>query len=645
MCGFAGFIHANAETPLSETEAVLQNMGRQIQHRGPDDSGVWADIDAGIGLAHRRLSILDLTSAGHQPMVSRSGRYVIAFNGEIYNHLDLRKILESKISSDSTPSNHYHETNIWRGSSDTETLLAGFDVWGISETIDRSVGMFALAIWDRNARTLSLARDRLGEKPLYYGWQRNAFLFGSELKALKVHPEFCADVDRSALTLLLRHNCIPAPYSIYNGIKKLPPGTVLTVSLRQRNNQPIRYWDVRKIAARGYLDPFTGSPSEAIDTLDVTLREAISQQMLSDVALGAFLSGGVDSSTVVALMQAQSSRPVRTFTIGFHESGYNEAEHAKAVSRYLGTEHTELYVSPQQALDIIPRLPLLYDEPFSDSSQIPTFLLSEMTRQTVTVCLSGDAGDELFGGYGRYTKALQLRKRIPQALKPVRSLLSKLASIMAGMDAVRDDNWWQLSDLLASRNMTEFYRPRVSHWKRPERVVINGIIPPTVFDEMSTEVESYNDFVAVMMVLDTMTYLPDDILVKLDRAAMGVSLETRIPYLDHRVVEFAWTLPMSMKIRGDQTKWILRQLLYRYVPKELVERPKKGFSIPIDVWLRGPLREWAESLLSEPRLRNEGYFDPKPIRRKWAEHLSGQHNWQYHLWDILMFQSWLEHVR
>jgi asparagine synthase (glutamine-hydrolysing) len=395
----------------------------------------------------------------------------------------------------------------------------------------------------------------------------------------------------------------------------------------------------------GSRNPFTGTSQEAIDILEAMLRDVVSKQMISDVELGAFLSGGIDSSIIVSFMQSQSTSPVKTFTIGFHEHDYNEAEYAKAVAEHLGTDHTELYVSPQKALEVIPRLPLIFDEPFSDSSQIPTYLISEMTRRHVTVSLSGDAGDELFGGYGRYSKALQLRNRIPQGNGSIKLLLSKLSAMMAEMDRKHDDNWWQLSDLLAAKNSIEFYRPRVSHWKRPESVVIEGKASPTTFDDSAIQSNPIDCFISTMMFMDVMTYLPDDILVKLDRSSMANSLETRVPFLDHRVVEFAFKLPMSMKIRGEKTKWVLRELLHRYVPDELVERPKKGFSIPIDSWLRGPLRDWAESLLSETRLHDGGYLNPRPIRRKWSEHLSGRCNWQYHLWDVLMFQSWLEHAR
>lgn len=645
MCGLTGFWKAGGFS-ASEAKATAEAMAQRIAHRGPDDSGVWVDAEVGMALAFRRLSILDLSPAGHQPMVSASGRYVIVFNGEIYNYLRLRSELERKGSI------------AWRGHSDTETLLAGFEAWGVEATLKKTVGMFAVALWDRAERTLYLARDRMGEKPLYYGWQNDVFLFGSELKALRMHPAFRGEIDRDALTLLLRHNCIPAPYSVYKGIRKLLPGTYLKLPPGQRDGGPVPYWSLREVVEQGQARPFNGSESEATIALETHLLEAIGLQMIADVPLGAFLSGGIDSSTIVALMQAQSSQPVKTFTIGSHQQGYNEAEHAKAVARHLGTEHTELYVTPNDAMNVIPRLPTLYDEPFSDSSQIPTFLVSQMAKQHVTVSLSGDAGDELFGGYNRYSWASPISRmgRIPPALRklaaaglsafsprawdqlyrPVSELLpSRLRMALPG------DKAHKLADLLAGGGSPEqIYRGLVSHWKDPANVVIGTTEPSTALTA-SANWPIIHQFEQRMMYLDAMSYLPDDILVKVDRAAMGVGLETRVPFLDQRVVQFAWQLPMSMKIRQGQGKWILRQVLYKYVPKELMERPKMGFGVPIDSWLRGPLRDWAEGLLDESRLRQEGFFDPLPIRKMWADHLSSHRNLQYPLWDVLMFQAWL----
>jgi len=648
MCGLSGFICGSNAPSAIEWPALLQRMGDAIRHRGPDDGGVWYDTDAGIGLSHRRLSIIDISAAGHQPMHAMSGRYVIAFNGEIYNHVAIRRELENT---------NYDQ--IWRGHSDTETLLAGFDAWGIEATIIKSIGMFAIAVWDRHNRTLTLIRDRLGEKPLYYGWQGDTFLFGSELKALKVHPVFRASIDRNALPLMLRGNSIDAPYSIYQGIQKLLPGSLLTVSLLNRTPPLQYYWDARQVVKDGILHPFSGSPNDAVDTLDTLLKEVIVQQMTADVPLGAFLSGGIDSSTIVALMQAQSNRPVRTFTIGFHETAFNEAVHAKAVAQHLGTDHTELYVTAQQALDVITLLPSLYCEPFSDSSQIPTFLVSQMARQHVKVSLSGDGGDELFGGYDRYFLASKINNKLapfpvglrkifaalitgvsPQIwnniLSPIRPLLSqKLASANLG------DKFHKGAEIMSASTPMALYNLLLDHCSQPSNLVIGATEPLTLSSNPDLQPKTDN-FIHQMMVQDMLCYLPNDILTKVDRAAMGVGLETRVPLLDHRVVEFAWQLPMAYKIYNGIGKWPLRQVLYKYVPQQLMERPKMGFSVPIDIWLRGPLREWAEELLSESRLRQQGFFYPSPIRQKWAEHLSGKRNWQYHLWDLLMFQAWLE---
>lgn len=647
MCGVAGFIgfkHLKGEAAF----VTARHMGKSIHHRGPDDSGVWHDDSAQVAMVHRRLSILDLSPAGHQPMLSTSSRFVIVFNGELYNHIEIRE----QLAAFSQPSFQ------WRGHSDTETLLAGVEAWGLEETLRRSVGMFALALWDRKERELTLARDRMGEKPLYYGWQRGVFLFGSELKALKAHPAFEGEIDRGAITLQMRHNYIPAPYTIYRGIRKLQPGNCIKIAASDKSEKssPWSYWSFPQVIEQSQSNPFTGTDAEAVHTLDGLMRSAVAQQMVADVPLGAFLSGGIDSSAIVALMQSQSAQPVKTFTIGFNEKGYNEAVHAKAVAKHLCTEHTELYVTPQQALDVIPRLPTLYDEPFSDSSQLPTFLVSQMTRQHVTVSLSGDAGDELFGGYNRYSMTSSLWKKFRRVPLPVRHLASK------GFKTLSPDRWSQLAKwipgtnnfvnfgekihkgagVLTSKTSDQLYLNFLTHWEDPASIVINGIEPPTQITKPQLRLDS---IVEQMMALDSVSYLPDDILCKVDRAAMGVSLETRVPLLDHRIVEFSWRLPLSMKIRDGQGKWILRQVLHKYIPKELVERPKMGFGVPIDTWLRGPLRDWVEDLLDESRLRQEGYFYQEPIRQKWMEHLSGKHNWQYHLWDVLMFQAWLEEQR
>jgi asparagine synthase (glutamine-hydrolysing) len=621
-------------------------MTDTLIHRGPDDSGSWIDPEAGIALGHRRLAIVDLSPEGHQPMVSADGRYVVAFNGEIYNFLELRSQLKAF-------GHHF------RGHSDTEVMLASFSQWGLDEAIERFNGMFAFALWDRQERVLHLGRDRLGEKPLYYGWMGNTFLFGSELKALKAHPDFQAEINRNALALFLRFGYIPAPYSIYQGIYKLPPGTILTWRGGANRPEPVSYWSAKKVAELGAAEPFIGSEQEALFQLEALLKDAVGLRMVADVPLGAFLSGGIDSSTVVALMQAQSSQPVKTFTIGFYEDGYNEAQHAKAVAQHLGTDHTELYVTPQETLAVIPKLPILYDEPFADPSQIPTFLVSQLARQHVTVSLSGDGGDELFAGYDRYFSGNRIWQKIGWMPRPLRQTAARIltslspqtwdwglthfAALLPAMlkQPTPGTKLHLLADFLAAPNSEAIYMHLVSHWKNPEALVVDSSEPPTALSDRQRWAQLPR-FTQRMMYLDTVTYLPDDILVKVDRASMGVNLEARVPFLDHRVVELAWRLPLSMKISGTQGKWLLRQVLYKYVPKNLIERPKMGFGVPIDSWLRGPLRDWAEALLDERRLQQEGFLNPQLIRQKWEEHLSGEWDWQYYLWDVLMFQAWLD---
>lgn len=644
MCGFTGFFDSARATATDALAATVARMADTLRHRGPDDGGTWCDADAGIALGHRRLSIIDLSPLGHQPMVSASGRYIIAFNGEIYNFPELRADLEAAGVK-------------FRGHSDTEVLLAAFERWAVRETLSRAAGMFSFALYDRQEQTLTLARDRIGEKPLYYGWSGNVFMFGSELKALRAHPAWSGTVNRDALTLLLRHNYIPAPYTVYREFHKLTPGTCLTLPLRGERGvlpEPVAYWSARDMAQRGLDHPYAGSESDAAAELEQLLRTTIRGQMISDVPLGAFLSGGLDSSLIVALMQAQSERPVRTFCIGFREKEYNEAVHAKAVAHHLGTDHTELYTTPQEALDLIPRLPQLYDEPFSDSSQIPTTLVAQLTRRHVTVALSGDAGDELFAGYNRYRLGERLWSRIsklPPALRramaplcrtgaPAASTLRNLLPLHWSRHA-GGDKLEKLADALGAPDAMHLCRLIMSHWDEPASVVIGGSEPLTAVTNPANVLRGAS-FVAQSQFWDLLAYLPDDILVKVDRAAMSCSLETRIPLLDHRLVEFAWSLPMAMKLRGGTSKWLLRQVLYKHVPRELVERPKMGFGVPLDHWLRGPLRDWCESLISEERLRRDGYFSPAPIREKWRQHLTGRYNWQYFIWDVLMFQAWLD---
>lgn len=624
MCGFSGFF---AAAPLGVgANDILAAMGNAIYSRGPDDAGTWSDASLGIGLSHRRLAIVDLSAAGHQPMHSSNGRYVMAFNGEIYNHLSLRSLLTTE----------HGET--WRGHSDTETLLACFERWGVEKTLQATVGMFAIALWDTQERQLILARDRLGEKPLYWGWHNHVLLFGSELKALKVHPAFSANIDRDALALYLRHNYVPAPYSIYQGIEKLPPGHYVAIALGQKRASVdlIPFWSFNAAVKAGLDNPLQSDSKAVVDTLETQLDRSIGMQMLADVPLGAFLSGGVDSSLIVALMQNQSSRPVKTFTIGFNEDGFNEAEHALAVSRYLHTEHSEIYVQAKDALSIIPDLPRIYCEPFADSSQIPTFLVSQMAREHVTVTLSGDAGDELFGGYNPYQFAPRIWSKvskIPGGMRQVAASSLKKLPLKARAE--------KLVDILGCRNREDFYRQLVSHWRMPSSAVIGGNERPTLLNTPK-KWPAGTRFEEWMMAMDAQTYMVDDILVKVDRAAMANSLETRVPLLDHRVVELAWRIPLDMKIRGGVGKWALKEVLYRHVPRELIERPKKGFSIPIAAWLRGPLREWSEMLLNEKRLQQEGFFHPSVIRRAWEQHLNGRADHSSKLWGVLMFQAWLE---
>lgn len=646
MCGWAGCWVRGGQEP-GHLAAHVRQMADTLSHRGPDDSDVWVNAPVGLGLGFRRLAIVDLSPAGRQPMRSASGRYVLAFNGEVYNFLRLRQQLE--------PRGHR-----FRGGSDTEVMLAAIEEWGLEAAVGRFLGMFAFALWDGQEQRLSLVRDRLGIKPLYYGWAGPTFLFGSELKALRAHPDFRAEVDRGALTLFFRHNYVPPPYCIYAPFRQLPPACILTVGPSGPDRStPVPYWSLQEVAERGVANPFTGPPAEAVLRLDELLREAVKLRMIADVPLGAFLSGGVDSSTVVALMQAQTAQQVKTFSIGFHEDQYNEAVHARTVAQHLGTEHTELYVTPEQARAVIPRLPEIYDEPFSDPAQIPTFLVSQLARASVTVGLSGDGGDELFAGYDRYFRANALWRKLRWLPACMRSGIGKM---LGSVRAPVYDRWlgWLsglaarfggqgsmgaaihgLAGLLKAPTSQSLYHRLMSHWKDPASLVIGGHEPATVLTDPARW-PKVGDFTRYMRYFDTVGYLPGDILTKVDRASMAVSLEVRVPLLDHRVVEFAWQLPPSMMVQNGQRKWLLRQVLYQYVPPKLIDRPKMGFGVPLDSWLRGPLRGWAEALLEERRLRAEGFLDPAPLRACWAEHLAGLRNWSYYLWDVLMFQAWRE---
>ncbi len=648
MCGITGLIDFKQHLGDDRLRETVRSMSATLEHRGPDDLNVWTDTAAGVALGHTRLAVVDLSTLGAQPMTSHGGRYVITFNGEIYNFRKLRKQLE-------------HEGAEFRGHSDTEVLLVAIEQWTLERALENANGMFAFALWDRETRQLILARDRFGEKPLYYGWTNGFFVFASELKALRQVPQWNPSLNRDALALYFRHNYIPAPYSIYQGISKLLPGTTVTVSADANapHASPVSYWQARDHVATPGPSNTEQSSTALVSALEGLLKEVLADQMLADVPLGAFLSGGIDSSTIVALMQSIATQPVKTFTIGFHEAGYNEADAAKQVARHLGTDHTELYVSPEQARAVIPRLPALYDEPFADSSQIPTFLISQLARQDVTVALSGDGGDEMFGGYSRYFLGAALWRYLRMLPRGLRQ------AVAGGMTHISPASWdgisnWvyrilpkhlryaspgdrmhKLADVLSVATADQVYLQLVSHWKQPAELVLGSTEPASRINHSELP-GSLTDLKEQMMFYDAVTYLPDDILTKVDRAAMGVSLETRIPFLDQRIFEFAWSLPLQFKIRGNQGKWLLRQLLNRYVPAELVDRPKMGFGIPIDSWLRGPLREWSEALLAEDRLRDDGYLNPEPIREKWREHLNGVRNWQYYLWDVLMFQAWMD---
>ncbi len=660
LCGLAGFwsVGVNKQS-ADELNKTIVGMASVLASRGPDDSGSWTDPPCGVAFGHSRLAVLDLSPAGHQPMHSHSGRFTTSFNGEIYNHLAIRVELD--------------ETGFrpeWRGHSDTETLLAAIEYWGVEDTLKRCVGMFAFALWDSESHSLTLARDRFGEKPLYYGWlgnvEQSTFIFASEIKAIRAYPGFNAPVSRAALSQYLRFTYVPAPLSIYERIFKLEPGCMLTiegappqyapsspiaVGQRYETLKMQRWWSLEDVVVSGQIKQY-GSEAIAIDELEMTLSKAVEGQSLADVPLGAFLSGGVDSSTIVALMQSQSSQRVKSFTIGFDEAGFDESTHARSVADHLATDHHEMRVTSRMVQDVIPSLPWVYDEPFADSSQIPTHLVCKAARQNVTVALSGDGGDELFGGYNRYFWGPRIwnrlswlpfsaRRLLGHAIEGVRIEAWDIANGITGVPNLGDKAHKLGARLNSVKGMNDLYWSLVSEWDPASLVRGISSVSPSPWESNNAFSESLNP-VERMMFRDTVTYLPDDILCKVDRAAMACSLETRVPFLDHRVVELAWRLPLNMKIRGNTGKWALRQVLYKYVPKELIERPKAGFAIPIGQWLRGPLRDWAESLLEETRLCQEGYFHPEPIRKAWAEHLAGRRDHASKIWTILMFQAWLE---
>jgi asparagine synthase (glutamine-hydrolysing) len=638
MCGIAGAYlrrGASRDAQLATGDAMITG----IVQRGPDDAGHFVDERGGALLAFRRLAIIDLSQAGHQPMESPSGRYVLIFNGEAYNFNSVREELESIGAAPA-----------WRGHSDTEVLLAAIERWGLDDALRRFVGMFAFALWDKEEQTLHLVRDRVGVKPLYYALAGDAVLFGSELKAIEAHPRFRREINRDAVALYARYGYVPAPHTIFRNTYKLPPGGILSVRPGSARPEPRLYWNFPEVVARAKANPFGGTDAEALDALDALLKDAVGLRMISDVPLGVFLSGGIDSSMVTAQMQRQARGPVKTFSIGLRESAYDESQHARAVARHLGTDHTELYVTAQEARDVIPLLPRMYDEPFGDASQIPTYLVSKLARPSVTVSLSGDGGDELFGGYNRYVLGRSLWKstrRIPRPLRPMAGavmralpagawnrILSPLARAMPALRERAGDRLHKLARAMNAGESDALYRELVAQW----RSVVPGANDAPIAIDTPLPLD---DVTERMMAYDLMSYMVDDVLVKVDRASMAVSLEAREPLLDHRLIEFAWTLPLHMKVRDGKGKWLLRTLLARYMPVELIERPKMGFAVPLDAWLRGPLRDWAESLLDEKKLRAEGWFDAQQVRSAWRSHLAGGNEWQQHLWTVLMFQAWL----
>lgn len=638
MCGIAGVHDPASSRPAELLQRLAADMAATLVHRGPDEGQTWADASSGTAFGFRRLAIQDVSPGGRQPMTSASGRCTIAYNGEIYSSAELRTKLGGRIAQ-------------YRGHSDTEVLLESCEAFGVEATLPELIGMFAFALIERQSRRLWLVRDRLGIKPLYWTEWGTGIAFASELRALRALPGFACEIDRDAVSAYVRHAYFPNPHTVYRGVRQLPPGHFVCFE----PGKPPRvapYWTLAQQVERGRAAPFTGSDAEAIEALETLLSDAIRRRMIADVPLGAFLSGGYDSSTVVALMQKSASRPVRTFSIGFSEDGFDEAQHAQAVANHLGTDHTELYLRPRDALDVIPRLADVYDEPFADASQIPTYLVSALARKHVTVALSGDGGDELFAGYNRYRQADLFRRRaglLPAILRragahAVRQVPPGMWDRLFGFAPHKlripaaGDKIYKLADVAAADPDT-FYKKLVSCWQEPDEIVTGAREPMTAVSDPQAAA-LVPDFVERMQYRDTLTYLPDDILAKVDRASMAVSLEARVPLIDHRVVELAWSMPQHFKLRNGHRKWILRQVLYRHVPPALVDRPKMGFGVPIDRWLRGPLREWAEDLLDQRRLKEGGLVAPEPVRARWAEHLSGRRNWQYSLWTILMLEAW-----
>ncbi len=642
MCGLTGFWDFKAATSEEKLLHLVSEMALSIQFRGPDSQGIWCDPKVGLAFGHRRLAIVDLSPAGHQPMLSHSGRSVIIYNGEIFNTDDLRSRLKV-------------EGCVFHGYSDTEVLLEACEQWGVEKTCQQLIGMFSFAFWRVDDQQLFLARDRLGIKPLYWGFHEGILFFGSQLKSFLAHPHFKPVLNKNALGQYFRSNAVPNTLSIFEGVAQLEPGSIVVVDRHKHVHQD-RFWDLENVVKSGIKSQQSLSDPEAIEALDLLLRDAVKRRMVADVPLGAFLSGGIDSSLVVALMQSQSTRPIKTFSIGFEVSGYNEAPYAEAVAKHLKTDHETLYVDAVQAQSFIPKIPYYFDEPFADVSQIPTFLVSQLARKKVTVSLSGDGGDELFAGYNRYLTGYDIWKKIAWMPRPFRMMFAagmcsmgvdtwnRLASVLPQAVSIPllGDKVHKLAGMLRAPHTEDFYNILMRYWDEPEKIVLGG--GETKLDNRGQGL-SFRHPTEYMQFLDTLHYLPDDILTKVDRASMAVSLEARVPLLDHRVVEFAWQLPYHFKVRHGQSKWILRQVLNRYVPTELVDRPKMGFGVPLDTWLRGPLREWAEDLLSESTLKCQGILDPKPIRMRWQEHLSGRRDWQYSLWGVLMFQAWYKHYQ
>ena len=658
MCGITGFLDPTHQISASQYQTVISKMTKSLFHRGPDDFGQWNNAESGLALGHRRLSIMELTKRGHQPMHSLCDRFCLIYNGELYNHNEIRIELE-KLRGGLK----------WKGASDTQVVIEAISFWGIKKALKRFSGMFAFALWDKRDHVIHLARDRIGEKPLYYGWLGNIFVFASELKAIRQHPSWLGEINRDALALYLQYGYVPSPYSIYKNFFKLLPGTFFSLSVNEvlqlgksTSQSPINsseYWSSADIAVSDQNTYVGQNTSSFMTELEGVLKKSIQQQLVADVSVGAFLSGGIDSSLIVALAQEQSSSPIKTFTIGFEEEMYDEAKYARQVAEHFGTDHTEHYVTPDQALKVIPSLPHMYDEPFADISQIPTFLVAELARKHVTVSLSGDGGDELFGGYNRHLWGESIFKKILKNPEWLRKIVSrglaglspakwdKIFKILVYVSSGKFDHVnagekiHKLAELIKANNEVEFYLKLTSYWQPSSSPALNWNRLPLPSMEKGVW-PNLNSFTEQMMYLDMVGYLPDDILVKVDRATMANSLESRAPFLDPGVVEYAWKVPLDFKIRSGQGKWLLRQILYKYIPRKLIERPKMGFAVPVDSWLRGPLRDWAESLLKKSKLEKDQYLDPIPIRKKWSEHISGKKNCQYHLWTILMFQAWRE---